>query len=178
MKMTSSILIVPDLSSLPDRNKPQMLNNRRNRRPTHRRFLHPSSHHLLRHTTPLPRKVLLIQTTGRRNLLKSLPLGTSSALPSKGKDRKVTPPTRMDTFFRLLANIDSRCPMNCLQVHSDRYTFSQREVDGLPHSIPWSTFTPHPVTNPLTHSTLSPRGGLVHLLHVQRQTLCGLCIRH
>ena len=175
--MTSSILIVPDSFSLPGQNKLRMLKNRRNRRPTHRRFLHLSSHHLLRHTTPLPRKNLLIQTTGRRNPLKLPPFGTSSALPSKGKDQKVTPPIRMVTFFHLLANIDFRCPMGCLQVHNGRYTFSQRKVGGLPHSIPWSAFTPHPATNPLTLSMLSPRDGLVHLLRVLRQTLRGLYVR-
>ena len=177
MKMTSSILIVLDLFSLPDRNKPQMLKTRQNRRQIHRRLLHPNSHHLLCRTTLLRTKNPLIRMTGRQDPPRILRFGTSFVLLSKGKDQKVTPPIRTDTFFHLLGNIDSRCPTGCLQVHNDHFTFSQRGVDGLPHSIHWSASTPHPVTNPPTPSMLSPRDGLVHLLRVLRQTLCGLCVQ-
>jgi hypothetical protein len=177
-KTTSSTLIALGLFSLPDQGKLRMLKTHRSRRPIHPRFLHPSSHHLLHHTTPLSRKNTPFQVTGRQNL-RRLPLfGTSFVLLSRGKDRKVALPTRMGTFSHLPANIDSRCPTSCLRVHNDHCTFSRREVGGPLHSIHLTASILHPPTNPLSPSTPSPQDGLVHQLRALCQTVHGHCVRH
>ena len=136
--MTPSIPIALGLFSLLDQNKLQMLKNRRNQnqRQTHRRLLQQSSRRLLRHTTLLLMKDSLNRTTGKQNLL------------------------------HLLANIDSRCLMGCLQACNDRYTFPQGEVGDLPHPIPWTASIPHPLTNPLTLSMPSPQDAKVRQVRV------------
>src|SRR5882757_32087 len=100
-----------------------MLKTYQKRRPTHRRLLHPSSRRFLRRTTPLPTKNPVIQTTGKPKIPRLLLFETSFVLLSRGKDLKVTPPTRTDKFSHLLANIDSPRPMDCLRTHNGRCTF-------------------------------------------------------
>lgn len=146
--MTLSIPIALGLFSLPGRNKPQMLKDHQNQnqRPIHRRPLQPSSRRPLRHTTLLLTRNPLNRMTGRQNIL------------------------------HLLANVDSQCPVGCLQVCDDHYPFPQGEVGGLLHPIPWTASMPHQLINPLTLSMLSPQDEGAHQVRVLHQTMHCLCV--